>query len=82
MDFHEGTYTVAKLYDKPLAAFLSEMVKKDLTILIFADHGGHLWVLKSHAGFAQRPIENFNPVLYAHNLKELSSKQAGYIKTN
>ena len=51
MDFHEGTYTVAKLYDKPLAAFLSEMVKKDITILIFADHGGYVGGLKSHAGF-------------------------------
>ena len=51
MDFHEGTYTVAKLLDKPLAAFLSEMVKKDITILIFADHGGYVGGLKSHAGF-------------------------------
>ncbi len=82
MDFHEGTYTVAKNLDKPLAAFLSEMVAKDITIVLFADHGGHLGGLKSHIGFTQRPIENFNPLLYVHNLKGLTSQQACNLKTN
>lgn len=51
MDFHEGTYTVAKLMDKSLSSFIKEMVEKDVTVIIFADHGGHLGGLKSHIGF-------------------------------
>ncbi len=75
MDMHEGTYTVVKHLDKPLAAFLREMEAQNTTVILFSDHGPHLSGIKAAIGYEQRSIEILNPMLYAANVKGISSAQ-------
>ncbi len=57
-------------------------MKEDITIVLFSDHGPHLGGIKANIGFSQRPIENFNPVLFMYNVKGMNEEQEINMKTN
>ncbi|CDW73595.1 UNKNOWN [Stylonychia lemnae] len=82
MDMHEGTIEVIKYLDNPLTNFLKEMEDENTTIILWSDHGLHLWGLIESLSRSQTWIEVMNPFIVINNLKGLTKEQEQNLEIN